>query len=76
MHAVNSFHQISISEDTECRALVASDNAITTNILVFFFPALITLLLLSLNIITEKTTRNPLPHAQLQLDVHTDLNSK
>ena len=67
--------QIAISKDQLCRALVASDGAFVTNILVFFLPAGVTLLLWLANVVREKTSQ-PIPRTQLQLDCETEQNSR
>ncbi|KAL8581981.1 hypothetical protein ACOMHN_027962 [Nucella lapillus] len=67
--------RIAISRDHLCRALVASDGAIATNIMVFFAPACLTLLLWVLNLLREKTS-TPIPRSQLQLDCETEQTLK
>lgn len=67
--------QIAISKDNLCRALVASDGAIVTNILVFFVPAVVTLVLWMANVVREKIA-TPIPSAQLQLECETEPNSR
>ncbi|KAK7503467.1 hypothetical protein BaRGS_00005388 [Batillaria attramentaria] len=67
--------KISIGTGRLCRALVASDSAVMVNVLVFFLPAIVTLLVWAANLVREKTSQ-PIPRTQLQLDTETEQNSR
>lgn len=67
--------KISIGTARLCRALVASDSAVMVNVLVFFLPVTITLLMWAANVVREKTSQ-PIPTTQLQLDTETEQNSR
>ncbi|GFS00131.1 hypothetical protein ElyMa_002808100 [Elysia marginata] len=66
-----SHDQIAIAPGVTCRALVASQGAVVINILVYFLPACISLLLLVGVTVWEKTTKAP-PTIQLRLETDTE----
>ncbi|RUS71739.1 hypothetical protein EGW08_020504 [Elysia chlorotica] len=62
---------IAIAPGVTCRALVASQGAVVINVLVYFLPASLSLLLLLAVVIWEKTTQAP-PTIQLRLETDTE----
>ncbi|KAK3795548.1 hypothetical protein RRG08_016323 [Elysia crispata] len=66
----NNVH-IAIAPGVTCRALVASQGAVVINILVYFLPASLSLLLLLVITVWEKTTQAP-PTIQLRLESDTE----
>ncbi|GFO33965.1 hypothetical protein PoB_006047000 [Plakobranchus ocellatus] len=62
---------IAIAPSVICRALVASEGAVVINILVYFLPAGLSLILILIVMILEKTTLAP-PTIQLRLETDTE----
>ncbi|XP_035824960.1 uncharacterized protein LOC101853689 [Aplysia californica] len=62
---------IAIAQGVVCRALVATEGGIVINVLVFFLPAALAMLVLLANVIREKTALAT-PNVQLRLESDTE----